>query len=595
MTWTSRNIGIGLLGATFCQLLTDGRLLMGVTATPSLAKVLTPDSTGSYLNGTFSSTITLPNSYSACSTVITERGDVLIIGSENAAGFETIARFNRTSNTFTQLNPANDGANVDHQGRTGVIPMANGRLMCRRGGQRLTFDPSGAARQRNEGDSGAGTESSYTLVPDGRLFSFPAETGFGTSPNGELYVLDDDGRNGTLLTVPLPTYTPTAFAYPSGRAWWIDTFGVGYEIAGPMWMPKIGRIAIVGGEMGEMFTYDPAANLLEVAGRITPAPHPLYGFATQGVIGSTDVGRTATQIAASGVFEYTVTGTPPHENSTTLFVETTPGRFFRVSGGTRTINGVSNPTGVPVNGDVVRRTGFSVSLDIGTPIASGAIISTGPQATRCAEGWQAILPSGDLVFIGSLCRETQQFGSHGNLYRWPGTGTPTLIDTARPSSPNDLGGSHNSMPQLLPSGELAVFFSGGHLWFYTDPEAPDPTAAPVITRLASRVFPGASFVLEGRQLHGRHVGAHFGDEYTLGCNHPQVRLTRVSDGTVSYANVHSWTYRGIEPDRLSNAIVDLPATMTAGEYDLRCISAGNVSAPVRITCDTRSSQSLVVG
>jgi hypothetical protein len=142
----------------------------------------------------------------------------------------------------------------------------------------------------------------------------------------------------------------------------------------------------------------------------------------------------------------------------------------------------------------------------------------------------------------------------------------------------------------LPDG--TVLMSGGcnqsQLYVYTPSGPPLQQGQPTIGvgpvgALIGQVSPTSNtFLLAGAGLTGISEGASFGDDAQMASNYPLVQLTD-STGHVFYARTHDWLSLAVAPSAPGNTLFDVPLTTPPNVYSLRVIVNGNPSAPVKFT------------
>ena len=192
-TWTPL-VNQPPFGAGNQLLLTDGTVIAHNTCARDWWK-LTPDSRGSYVNGSWSRIAPLPDGYGPLyfSSAVLADGRVIIEGGEynfcSAVWTNQGAIYDPVADTWTRVNPPTGWKTIgDAQG----IVLANGTFMlsncCTKetalfDANRLTWTPTGA------GKATLNDEEGWTLLPDGRVLTVDAYvrsyTADGT--NSEIY------------------------------------------------------------------------------------------------------------------------------------------------------------------------------------------------------------------------------------------------------------------------------------------------------------------------------------------------------------------------------------------------------------------------
>lgn len=192
-TWTPL-VNQPPFGAGNPLLLTDGTVIAHNTCARDWWK-LTPDSRGSYVNGSWSRIAPLPDGYGPLyfSSAVLADGRVIMEGGEynfcSAVWTNQGAIYDPVADTWTRVNPPTGWKTIgDAQG----IVLANGTFMlsncCTKetalfDAKRLTWTPTGA------GKATLNDEEGWTLLPDGRVLTVDAYvrsyTADGT--NSEIY------------------------------------------------------------------------------------------------------------------------------------------------------------------------------------------------------------------------------------------------------------------------------------------------------------------------------------------------------------------------------------------------------------------------
>ncbi len=169
-------------GAYLGFLLTDGTVMFQGNNSATWSK-LTPDISGSYLNGTWSQLASLPSGYSPddfASSVLAD-GRVVIVGGEYNFNNFTLtnlgAIYNPVANTWTSLPPPT-GWDFIGDSPSAVLP--NGRFLI---GNKLdkrvavldpatlTWTPVGSSITGPQGKSDFNAEEGWTLLPDGTILT----------------------------------------------------------------------------------------------------------------------------------------------------------------------------------------------------------------------------------------------------------------------------------------------------------------------------------------------------------------------------------------------------------------------------------------
>lgn len=175
-------------GASLGFLMTDGTVMYQGNSESSWYK-LTPDITGSYVNGTWAKAASLPSGYvpDAFSSAVLADGRLLVIGGEYLNGAFTLtnlgAIYDNVANTWTSLaNPP-----FPYVGDSPSSVLANGQFLL---GEKLNKSDAVLNPKTlkwtvlaGRGKSDFNAEEGYTLLPDGTVFTCDVKN----APNCEIY------------------------------------------------------------------------------------------------------------------------------------------------------------------------------------------------------------------------------------------------------------------------------------------------------------------------------------------------------------------------------------------------------------------------
>jgi hypothetical protein len=151
-----------------------------------------------------------------------------------------------------------------------------------------------------------------------------------------------------------------------------------------------------------------------------------------------------------------------------------------------------------------------------------------------------------------------------------------------PNAPNDS--SFYTRMLALPNGQVLFNDGSNQMEVYTAGGTPDPSWAPSISQLSStRLSPGGTYYLSGRQLAGLDQGAAYGDDVQDNTNFPLVRITNAATGVVTYARTSNWTSVSVAPGTPSSTQFTLPPNIPPGNSTLVVVANGIASQPVTVT------------
>ncbi len=169
--------------------LTDGSVLaQGVTLSSWYR--LTPDNTGSYVNGTWTRAANLPSGYQpdAFSSAVLADGRVLISGGEyNKGGFALTnlgAIYDPIADTWTAL-PAPKGWGYIGDSPSTVLPNGDFLIGDKIDKSIAEFNPAAMTwkKLKNTGKSDFNAEEGWTLLPNGTILTYDVKN----APNSEIY------------------------------------------------------------------------------------------------------------------------------------------------------------------------------------------------------------------------------------------------------------------------------------------------------------------------------------------------------------------------------------------------------------------------
>jgi len=176
-------------GALLTFQLTDGTV-MAQGGTDSDWWKLTPDNTGSYVNGTWSKLASLPTGYvpDAFASAVLADGRLVIVGGEyNSGNFALTnqgAIYDPAANTWTTLTPPKGWGYI---GDSPASVLPNGKFLV---GDKLTkqmaeLDPTTLTWKlvKSAGKSDFNAEEGWTLLPNGTILTYDVKN----APNSEIY------------------------------------------------------------------------------------------------------------------------------------------------------------------------------------------------------------------------------------------------------------------------------------------------------------------------------------------------------------------------------------------------------------------------
>ena len=215
-------------GAGLSFLLTDGTVMCQGNSLSDWYK-LTPDITGSYLNGTWTQLASLPAGYApdAFSSAVLADGRLVIVGGEyNLNGFALTnlgAIYDPRSNTWTPLHPPTGWAYI---GDSPSVVLPGGDFLIGRKLDKRMAKLNPATLQwtevRSAGKSDFNAEEGWTLLPDGTVLTVDVKK----APNSERYTVSAGAwvsQGSTIVDLHAPStsgpipYGPGLIYYPPGE------------------------------------------------------------------------------------------------------------------------------------------------------------------------------------------------------------------------------------------------------------------------------------------------------------------------------------------------------------------------------------------
>ena len=456
-------------------------------------------------------------------------------------------------------------------------------------------------------------EVSMILLPDGRLLSF------GKGTDTKVHIRATDGtysrpdQASALAAFPEDIRNGQTAARGVARNWTSRAGYVNYELGAAVWMNKISKAVLVGGD-GFMYTYDPATSTLArpcaIGWSSTSNRHLL------GTIRSANNGQTLATVGAAGTIILDTTlalasnvnefvtavnaAAATAQIKRAITVVTSEGSsFFQMAMPSyssaalpfATFDSVANTLTIKVT------PGFGIhgSTVTSTVLSTGMSVYWGNPTLRAMDAGAAVLPNGDLFIVcGSENYAGGDFPGYTQFMVWDGTSTPPV-----PVSGGEcINPSFEYEPFPLPDGTIMVpttnlgvssanFFpgttagTGGTLYRLYTPTVGEATpisgSRPALTSFPTTVDQGGQYVIAGTGLTGVNEGGYFGDDRNPRTNFPIIRFTSTANGDIYYGRTWDFSYRGINPGQASTCRVQVP-NMPSGTYDVHVITNGVPSA-----------------
>lgn len=242
-----------------------------------------------------------------------------------------------------------------------------------------------------------------------------------------------------------------------------------------------------------------------------------------------------------------------------------PGINFaaNTTSGSKIITGIADTTGY--------QTGWAVS-GTGIPASSTIASVNSPNQITLNNNATATNTGITLKLGATFSKPTQVFDFN------PVTSTFSPVSPAIPDTGLNNNSAFVGRMLVLPNGQVLFSDSSSQLWVYAPDGAAPAAMRPVIN---SVVYNGAGvFTLTGKQLNGQNAGSAYGDDVQTDENYPIVRFTN-STGGVFFATTSNWSSVGVATGAtLVTTDFKLNPAMPAGVYSLIVSGAGISSAPM---------------
>jgi hypothetical protein len=276
-----------------------------------------------------------------------------------------------------------------------------------------------------------------------------------------------------------------------------------------------------------------------------------------------------------------------------------------------TLNGNPSPFGaddapgaILPNGHVIfaadaAPSGFTSSGNI---TSGSKIITNIPSTAILHAGWSVRgtgIPGGS--FITSVDSSSQVHIDNaatativGDAISWGGTFSPPTqlfdfnpttnsispLSPAIPDTNLNFMAAYPTRMLMLPTGQLLFSDDSPQMWVFTPDGPPNPALRPVINAVAYNG--GGIFTLTGKQLNGQSAGAAYGDDDQMNTNYPIIRMVNAA-GKVFYARTTNWSAVGVDGGTTPETVnFTLNPGITPGNYVLIDSGAGISSFPLFI-------------
>jgi Abnormal spindle-like microcephaly-assoc'd, ASPM-SPD-2-Hydin len=460
-TWTPLNNQPGVNLGAMLQL-RDGRILVHEEQSGNSRAwhILTPDSTGSYINGTWSSGGLLPNGYSPWffgSQVLLDGKTIVVEGGEYNGGqsawtnLGAIGTISGSSITWTANNPPSGWTTI---GDAESVILPDGTYMqanCCTSQNALFNGPNSWTATGSVGQS-SNDESGFTLLTNGQVLTVDTKT---------------DSMCNTSIGSEL--YSQSTGAWTCGPNLPVQLYNAGDEELGAAVMMYNGEVLQFGGNVVATAIYNVANNTWAVG------PTPANGLDQADGPSALEPNGKVLAMLSPGLFQ-----------GGCQFVEYNPN--------TNTLENTVNPTNCP----------------------------------------------GDSSYVGHL--------------------------------------------MILPTGQIMFTDFSGLVEVYTPAPGVVSGVAPTINPVSGSVgSPSQSNALSGIQLNGLTENNAYGDDYQGATDYPLLQFEQVAaPHTVYFATTHNESTHSIAPGTTNTTEFDVPAGLTAGNYNVTAIANGIQSNTIEV-------------
>jgi hypothetical protein len=637
-------------GADFYQLLSDGRiLLLGANAS---TWTLSPDTSGNYANGTWTRHADAPYTALYGHVAVLNNGRIYAGSGEHGSsafgqGGPASQVFDPATNTwrgvtFTYVGEKPDLSLEQH---SSAVVLDDGRIVGTSAMLAAGVEPGVATQDPPWGINAPSdlAEAQFVPLPDGTAIAFDRHvcriirytpggystqlTGAGSSSAAAGFTAIDTAATVQSL-LNQEALAGRNWRIPPTHAHWV-TLGpaINYEVGPAFYMPKINKVVLISG-IGAIFTCNTDGTGLAIAAWLPMSPQPSSQMDPVTSIGPLFVGNLPADYIRRGVANIiTQNGTiplpidtPSPEYATgiaSVMNSMSPAGgssdsarksiWVRANGNTRAvridyttatavgsrvnITGLGSPATPYPNGASVHPPttvgGSTASVEIGL----GDQVSLGAPFYYCTDSPAAFLPNGDVAFMAGCTNRDNNggFALKTVMLKWDGTSAPTLLDHDDTANNYAAQSSFAYVMFPLPNGQ--VFIGASEYFFYTPTTAeavPLSSSRPTITSIPSTFNRGTEITVSGTTMNGVSEGGMFGDDKSPRTNFPVLRFRNAATNAVRYVGTHSWSYRGIGPNRALTCQASIPTNLPTGNYQVTAIASGVESLTpfaVQVTAD----------
>ncbi|MBV8728249.1 MAG: hypothetical protein JO336_00425 [Acidobacteriia bacterium] len=239
--------------------------------------------------------------------------------------------------------------------------------------------------------------------------------------------------------------------------------------------------------------------------------------------------------------------------------------------GSEIITGIPSTATFQVGWSVTQADGNNDVIPPNTTITS----VDSPSQIHISKAALATVVAEGLVFGGTFSLPTQVFD-----FNPAGGGSISPVSPAIPDASLAQRAAFVDRMVVLPTGQVLFSDSSEQLYIYTGDGPPNPALRPVINNIAYNG--GGTFTLTGKQLNGQSAGADYGDDVQVDSNYPVLRLVN-SSGNVFYCRTTNWSSVGVGTSAVGQTVnFTLNKNITAGNYEAIVSGSGLSSFPVSI-------------
>lgn len=208
----------------------------------------------------------------------------------------------------------------------------------------------------------------------------------------------------------------------------------------------------------------------------------------------------------------------------------------------------------------------------GAGIPSGAYITSIDSPTQVHISANATAEHTSTLTFGGLFSNPTQLFDFDPTTNAIAPMSPAIPDDNLPYSP-----AYPTRMLILPTGQLLFSDGSAQLWVYTSDDTPNSALRPVINKITYNG--GGVFTLTGEQLNGHSAGAAYGDDDQMDSNYPVIHMV-TSTGEVYYARSFNWSSVSVAGGSTPETVnFTLNPDVTPGNYTVYVSGAGISSLP----------------